>query len=79
MLFSTTMRLLGPVSKALSGRAPGPFCWRLDRILGKRTLEDWSLLLLGNRASHGDNTEHQEYQTQKTPHLKSQYNGGDVR
>ena len=65
---SATVRLFGSVSKSLSSRAPSPVCWRLDGILGKRTLE-----LLGDWPSHDDHTEHQEQQAQSSPHLKYYY------
>ena len=67
---SATMRLFSSVSEALPSHAPGPVCWRLDGILWERTLEDRSSLLgLGDWSSHGDNTEHHQYQAQDSHHL----------
>ena len=65
---SATVRLFRPISESLSSHAPGPVCRRLDRILGKRTLQHRGLL--GNGASHADNAEHQEYQAQNSKHLE---------
>ena len=65
---SATVRLLGSVPESLPSHAPGPVCRRLDRILGKRTLQHRGLL--GNGASHADNAEHQEYQAQNSKHLE---------